>query len=270
MPVIPIDDPADARVDEYRDVGNPESIRRRDLFVAEGRLVVRRVLAGGRFQPRSLLLSAAAHRDLHDALESWPALHVYVCGVEDFLPVTGFNMHRGCLGPVERPAPQTPAGIVAGAKRLILLEDVANPDNVGGVFRNAAAFGADGVLLTRHCSDPLYRKAIRTSMAAALSVPFAHFDRWPEGLRELREAGFIVAAFTPDQEAVTLDEFAQSAAGRRVACLFGAEGPGLSTEATAAADCRVRIPICADVDSLNLAVASGIAMSRLTSTDDLE
>jgi tRNA G18 (ribose-2'-O)-methylase SpoU len=270
MPEIQIDNPADSRLDEYRDIGDPASIRQRGLFVAEGRLVVRRMLESRRFQPRSVLVSTAACRDLRDALETWPEVPVYVCRADAFLPVTGFDIHRGCLALVERPVPQTPAALIEAAKRLILLEGVANPDNVGGVFRNAAAFGVDGVLLTRDCSDPFYRKAIRTSMAAVLGVPFAYVESWPDQLSELRQAGFLIVAFTPDRGAQTLDEFAGSATGCRLACLFGGEGTGLSAPAMALADSHVRIPIRGGVDSLNLAVASGIAMSRLTNTDDLE
>lgn len=270
MPVIQIDDPADPRLDDYRATGNPALIRDRGLFVAEGRLVARRLLEGRRFHPRSVLLSAAAHRDLSHVLDAWPELPVYVCRVDDFLPVTGFNIHRGCLALAERPGSQPLAPLTHGAKRLIVLESVGNPDNVGGVFRNAAAFGIDGVIVTRDCCDPLYRKAVRTSMAAVLSVPFAHAEPWPDALRELRQAGFLIAAFTPEEGAETLDDFAERVSGSRLACLFGAEGAGLSAAAIALADRRVRIPIRGNVDSLNLAVASGIAMSRLTSADDLE
>jgi tRNA G18 (ribose-2'-O)-methylase SpoU len=134
----------------------------------------------------------------------------------------------------------------------------------GGVFRNAAACAADAVLLSPTCCDPLYRKAVRTSMAAALQVPFARVERWPEGLSTLKENGLTVLALTPRGDAVTIDEFVRRSLRERIAILVGAEGAGLSDAAEALADQRVRIPITGRVDSLNLAVATGIALSRLS------
>ena len=131
------------------------------------------------------------------------------------------------------------------------------------MFRNVAAFGADGVLLSPACCDPLYRKAIRTSMGATIRVPFSRIDEWPGGLADLRATGFTVVALTPRRPAQTLDQFA---AGRpaRLALLVGTEGAGLSEQAAAFADARVRIPIGEGVDSLNLSVATGIALARLS------
>ena len=102
-----------------------------------------------------------------------------MCETPDFLGITGFNLHRGCLALVERPAAIAPCQILRDARTIVVLEGVANADNVGGVFRNVAAFGADGVLLSPTCCDPFYRKAIRTSMGATLRVPFARIDDWP-------------------------------------------------------------------------------------------
>jgi tRNA G18 (ribose-2'-O)-methylase SpoU len=158
----------------------------------------------------------------------------------------------------------------AGAGRLVVLEDVANPDNVGGIFRSAAAFGVDAVLLSPSCCDPLYRKAVRTSMSATLRVPFARLEPWPARLQALKADGFTLVAFTPDSSAEALDGFAPRGRRSRLACLFGSEGGGLTSEVQALADSRVRIPIRSDVDSLNLAVAAGIALSWLTSVTDLD
>ena len=141
----------------------------------------------------------------------------------------------------------------------MILEGVSNADNVGGVFRNAAAFGAS-VLLSPACCDPLYRKAIRTSMGAVLRVPFARLDEWPSALAEVRAAGFTMAALTLREPAETLAMFARRPRAGRLAWLVGTEGAGLSDAVEAAADHRVRIPISRAVDSLNLAVAVGIAL----------
>jgi tRNA G18 (ribose-2'-O)-methylase SpoU len=140
---------------------------------------------------------------------------------------------------------------------------VTNADNVGGVFRNVAAFGAGGVMLSPTCCDPFYRKAIRTSMGATVRVPFARFDDWPGGLEDVRATGFTLVALSPRGPSTTLDALVESRP-TRVALLLGSEGEGLSEAALSAADLSVRIPITDAVDSLNLAVASGIALSRLS------
>jgi tRNA G18 (ribose-2'-O)-methylase SpoU len=147
---------------------------------------------------------------------------------------------------------------------VVVLEGVTNADNVGGVFRNAAAFAADAVLLSPTCCDPLYRKAIRTSMGATLRLPYARLDEWPHGLDALRDRGFTIAALTPRQEAATFADFAASHQGAKVALLVGTEGDGLTPAAAAAAHVLVRIPIAPAVDSLNLAVAVGIALHQLS------
>ena len=169
---------------------------------------------------------------------------------------------------VRRPAILSAEDILDTARVVVVLEAVANADNVGGVFRTAAAFGADAVLLSPSCCDPLYRKAIRTSMAATLQVPFARIEDWPGGLAALGARGFTIVGLTPHAPAQPLDSFADSRPAR-LALLVGNEGAGLSREAEAAAHHLVRVPIRPDVDSLNLVVATGIALSRLTSRGDL-
>jgi tRNA G18 (ribose-2'-O)-methylase SpoU len=264
MPVVRLEALDDPRVAEYAAFGDRELVRSRGLFVAEGRLVVSRVVASGRFEVRSLLLSVSAWGSLGSLLDRLaPQVPVYVCRAGDFLGITGFNIHRGCLALVERPPGRLVGDVCCGAGPVVVLEAVTNADNVGGVFRNAAAFGADAVLLSPTCCDPLYRKAIRTSMAATLDVPFARLDRWPDDLGLLRARGFALVALTPLASARSLDEFVAQKPGR-VALLVGTEGAGLSDEASACADVHVRIPIRPDIDSLNLAVATGVALSRLT------
>ena len=174
-------------------------------------------------------------------------------------------MHRGCLALVHRPPSASVDAVALASTLLVVLEGVSNADNVGGVFRNAAAFGADGVLLSPTCCDPLYRKAIRTSMAATLRVPFARAgaDDWPGALTSVKAAGFTIVALTPRQPSETLAAFTSRPRPARIALLLGTEGDGLTAEAEAAADYRVRIPIAGGIDSLNLAVATGIALYSL-------
>jgi tRNA G18 (ribose-2'-O)-methylase SpoU len=259
--------PADPRVADYTSVPDAKLVRGRGLFVAEGRLVVQRLIEHGRYRIRSLLLSDAALRSLEPVVASVDA-PVYVCAVDAFRGITGYNIHRGCLALAERPAPASAPDLLATARTAIVLESTANPDNMGGVFRNAAAFGADVVLLSPACCDPLYRKAIRTSMAATLSVPFATLDDWPAALSAIGRLGFTIVALTPRQPAQGLDEFARRHRSERLALLLGSEGNGLSDDAERFADYRVRIPISDRVDSLNVAVAAGIAMYRLIASTD--
>lgn len=269
MQVLRVSGPADPRVSVYQSVPDAELLRQRGQFVAEGRLVVERLIAERRYAVHSLLLSEAAYRALEPSLETLGRdVPVYICAGGDFPGITGYDVHRGCLALAERPAPPSLDAVLLHAEVIVVLEGVTNADNVGGVFRNAAAFGADAVLLDAASCDPLYRKAIRTSMAATLHVPFARLaDRaseWPSALGGLRTRGFTLVALTPAASARDLDEFAASPRPARLALLLGSEGPGLSAAASAAVDHHVRIPVNPDVDSLNLAVAAGIALYRLS------
>jgi tRNA G18 (ribose-2'-O)-methylase SpoU len=286
MPFFPISGPDDPRVAEYRDMSDGERVRARGLFVAEGRLIVERLIEerriedgliedrledrlidARRYRVRSILVSGAAARQMDRALSAVAAdVPIFVCGVGDFLGITAHDIHRGCLALVERPAPLTLDAVLRRARSLVVLEAVANADNVGGVFRNAAAFEAGAVLLSPTCCDPLYRKAIRTSMGATLRVPFVRLDDWPAALSHLRARGFAIVALTPREASGPSEELDAFAAKRRpspIALLVGTEGAGLTPAAEAAADYRVRIPMRREVDSLNLSVATGIALYGL-------
>lgn len=266
MPPIVLKDVRDPRLAEYRDIPEPELVRARGLFVAEGRLVVERLIENPRWTIKSLLLSARAYTGFAPMLlRCRPDVPAYICGTSDFLAITGFDMHRGCLALAERPRARDLGALLASAevRTVIVLEEIANADNVGGVFRNAAAFGAHAVLLTSGCCDPLYRKAVRTSVAAALCVPFARVDAWPADLVRLQTSGFTVVALTPRQPSETLSAFVARERPERLALVVGSESSGLSAVVEAAADRRVRIPIASDMDSLNLAVATGIALHCL-------
>jgi tRNA G18 (ribose-2'-O)-methylase SpoU len=260
---VPVSRPDDPRIAAYADVGRPDRLRASGLFVAEGRLVVRRLIESRRFEVESALVTPPALDDMADAFASveWP---VYVASPSALRELTGFNFHRGCLA-LARRGPPLPLTAFTAAGRLLALEAIGNPDNVGGLFRVGAAFGVDGVVLSPACGDPFYRKAIRTSMGAVLRVPFACAERWPDDLLLFRAAGLRIVALTPDPSAMTLREFAtRLAPDARTLLMFGAEGAGLTPEALRVADDRVRIPIAAGVDSLNVVVAAGIALAALT------
>jgi tRNA G18 (ribose-2'-O)-methylase SpoU len=266
MTVERIECAKDARAAAYRDMSDGDLLRSRGVFVAEGRLVVRRLIEDRRYTIESLLLNESSHRDLEPTLARLdPAVPVLVCRTDAFAQLTGYNIHRGCLALVRRPPPIAAASLIASAARLVVLDGVTNADNVGGVFRNAAAFDADGVLLSPTTCDPFYRKAIRTSMGAVLQVPFARAaaDEWPRVIDTLQAAGFVVVALTPREPSESLDAFSMRTHPERLALVIGAEGAGLTPAIEVAADHRVRIPISSRVDSLNLAVAAGIALSRL-------
>ena len=270
MPVIRIDDPADARLEDYRNVPDPELIEKRGVFVAEGRLVVARLLGESRFRARSVLITDAARRAMSDVLNSgaWTAddLPVYVVPQWIINAVTGFNIHRGCLALGERSVVPGWQEVASHARRLIVIERVSNADNVGAIFRHAAAFGVDAVLLEGGCTDPLYRKAIRTSMGAALQVPFARMEPWPFALGELHDQGWSLVALSPTGEQ-TLPQ-AVERLGAKTAIVLGHEGDGLSPEALAACDLHARIPMAPGVDSLNVATACAIALYELTRNSD--
>jgi tRNA G18 (ribose-2'-O)-methylase SpoU len=259
IPVASLDAPG---LDDYRDIAHPERLLARGRFVAEGRLVVERLVALAGYRLRSVLLTDAAAAALAPLVARVPAeVPVYVAGHAVMNGVVGFNIHRGCLALADRP-PALPlsAADLDGVDRLLVLEGVNNPDNVGGLFRAAAALGAGLVVLGPNCGDPLYRKAIRTSRGGTLSLPWRVAPSWPEALTELRRAGLAIVACTPSPGAPSLYEIALPP---RAAVLVGAEGPGLSAEALALTDLRVRIPMHGGVDSLNVTTAAAIVLSAL-------
>lgn len=268
MPIVRVETLDDERLADYRHVPDPELLRRGEIFVAEGRLVVRALLAQSGFRARSLLLTETAYAGLADVVGPRLAgLPVFIVPAGAIEPLAGFNIHRGCLAIGERPAPvsvRSALEAMPGARRLAVLERVGNADNMGGIFRNAAAFGADAVFVGPGCCDPLYRKAIRVSMGAALRVPFCHAGDWPADLDALRGAGFTVAALTPADAALDIGAFAGTLApGTKVAVLAGSEGDGLTPAAKACADVALRIPMAPGTDSLNVATAVAIALHRL-------
>lgn len=263
MNVIYVDDPEDSRLSDFRAVSDPELARTRQLFIAEGRLVVERLLKSRTFETRAVLVTPSAMKALEEALAVHPALPVYIVPKHVMDGVAGFDFHRGCLAAGARPPRREWRACTARARRAVVLERVGDADNVGAIFRSAAAFGGDAVLLGPSCADPLYRKAVRTSIGAVLTIPFADAEPWPSTLNDLAAAGWALVALTPAHDAMPLHDFSSATRPLRVAFLLGHEGDGLTDAALAACEYRVRIPIRRSVDSLNVATAAAIALYEL-------
>lgn len=257
---VHVEDPADPRLADY--VGLTDVVRRmrhepeQGFFLAEGEVVMQRALRAG-YVPRSLLLSPQRLEQLPADLAalSCPVLTASYAVLE---AVTGFHVHRGALASFRRRPLPSAADVLAAAGRVVVLEATTSHTNLGAVFRSAAGLGMDAVLLSPTCCDPLYRRAVRVSMGEVFAVPYAYLPRWPQGLQEVRDAGFRVLALTPAADATRLDALRLDG-GDRVALLLGSEGPGLTPPALAASDERVRIPMAAGVDSLNVAAAAAVA-----------
>ncbi len=283
-PLVVVDDLDDVRLAEYRDLNDPAFRRRVEaelgIVVVEGRVAVRQLLDSD-LMVRSLLVDdhqVTLADDLASGVRARGAT-VFVVPRGRMAALVGFRLHRGVVAIADRP-PDADAGTVlaraartpsvdAGPPLVVVLEGLNDPENIGAVFRNAAAFGAAAVLLDPTCGDPLYRRAVRVSVGHALHLPFARLDPWPDSLGLVRAAGFVVCALVPHPiggtggpERLTLRRLA----GRRrpTALLMGAEGPGLSAAALGSADAEVTIPMADGVDSLNVATAAAVALERLS------
>jgi tRNA G18 (ribose-2'-O)-methylase SpoU len=287
---VVVDDPGDPRLADYvrlTDVRLRTSMEAaHGLFVAEGEKVIRRAVAAG-FGVRSLLVTPDRMAGLADVAGAC-AGPVYLVSPEMAERVTGYRVHRGALASMARRALPTVADVLAGRyhmrteavpgprhdvpgaehgrpARIVLLEDLVDHGNVGGIFRCAAALGIDAVVLSPRCADPLYRRAIKVSMGAVFAIPYARMSDWRAGLAEIRAAGFTLLALTPDQSAVPLDRVPMAG---RVGLLLGTEGDGLSSRWLSEADQAVCIPMSAGamalgVDSLNVVAAAAIACHGL-------
>jgi len=261
--LIVIDDPDDPRVAAYRDVRERDLVGRHGRFVAEGRVVLN-VLLGPRARHRvqSLLIAEKRIDGIGELLEQVPdgvPVHVAAQAVID--AITGFHIHRGLLAIGERepmPAAETLLAGLGPRALVVVLSAIANHDNMGGICRNAAAFGADAVLLDTDCCDPFYRKAIRVSVGAALTLPFARVASVDAALDLLAAGGFTALALSPAGDTLLSDVVRPA----RVAALFGAEGPGLP-QAVLARTRTVRIEMAGRMDSLNVATTSGIVLHHL-------
>ena len=263
MGQISILDPDDPRVEEYLGLRDHDLRRRREspggdldaLFIAEGDLVVERAVRAG-YRLRSVLVDATRTHALPEAIG--PEVPVYAAGPEVVRRITGMPMHRGLIASLHRGEEPDASEVIATATRLVVLENVNNPTNLGVIARSAAGLGADGLLLDPSCCDPLYRRASRVAMGEVFALPWARTGRFPDGLDPIAAAGFSLLALTPDPDATSIDDLDLTPT-ERVALVLGAEGPGLTDATFARVDRRVRIPIRAGVDSLNVGAAAAIA-----------
>ncbi|KCZ45307.1 MULTISPECIES: RNA methyltransferase [unclassified Hyphomonas] len=264
MPVLPVSDPADPRVAAYT------SIREKDLtsghggrFIVEGKVTLETLLTRSRFAIESLFLAESRMEPLAELLAKVPAdVAVYTAPQEVMDQVAGFPMHRGVLAcGLKGNIPQTDEFLASHspASPLLLLSDISNHDNTGACFRNAAAFGAGGVLLDERCCDPLYRKAIRVSSGASLFLPYAQGGTGLDMVNAVLNAGYTVWAMSPRAEAASMQSLPVP---DRLAILLGAEGPGLP-DALIKAATPVRIPMSDGFDSINVATAGAIALAHV-------
>jgi tRNA G18 (ribose-2'-O)-methylase SpoU len=260
-----VTDPADPRIADFRDLTSadrrPDRPGGRGLVIAEGVPVVQRLLDSP-YPPRAVLGVPSRLADLAGDLRG-TGIPVYATSSDVLARTVGFHLNRGVLASADRAPEPAPGPLLAAARRVLVLEGVNDHENLGALFRNAAGLGVDAVLLGPRCADPLYRRSVRVSMGHVLRVPFAHVPTWAELTAAL--AGFTVLALAPHPPSVPVSEV--DPATPRIALLLGAEGPGLTEEALAAADGRVRIPMATGVDSLNVATAAAIAIHQLRPPD---
>jgi tRNA G18 (ribose-2'-O)-methylase SpoU len=262
--VIRINDLTDGRLEDFANLTDVALRRRTEpaggLYIAESPKVISRALTAGH-RPRAVLVLEQWLADLEPLLADVD-VPVFV-GDSDLLEgLTGFNLHRGALASMHRPELPPVAELLRDARRVVVLEDIVDHTNVGAIFRSVAGLGADAVLVTPRCADPLYRRSVRVSMGTVLQVPWTRLPDWPDGADDLRSAGFHIAALALTDTAVSLDEFAATAPDR-VAIVLGTEGDGLSKAALEAADTVITIPMMHSVDSLNVASASAVALYAL-------
>jgi tRNA G18 (ribose-2'-O)-methylase SpoU len=257
--LVTIDDPGDPRLADYRDLRDVQLRRHLEaehgLFLAEGEKVVRRAVEGG-FTPRSFLMAPRWLEGLGDVLDASEA-PCFVVSEALAEEVTGFHVHRGALASLERRPLPSLAEVLAGARSVLVLEDVVDHTNVGAIFRSGAALGFDAVLLSPRCADPLYRRAVKVGMGAVFTVPWTRLPDWYEALPSLTAAGFTTVALTLAPDATPVEE---AVAGvERLALVLGTEGHGLSPRWQEAADRRAIIAMRPGVDSLNVAAATAVA-----------
>jgi tRNA G18 (ribose-2'-O)-methylase SpoU len=276
---VEIDSPDDPRLADYTRLTDA-SLRthlevEQGLFIAEGTKVITRAVAAG-YPVRSMLLARGRLVDLpalggagEGARSADNGAPVYVVPDDVAERLTGYRVHRGALASLaRRPLPEV-AALIAGRRRIVVLEDLVDHANVGAIFRCAAALGVDAVFLSPRCADPLYRRAVKVSMGAVFAIPYARMSSWYDGLAGLRAAGFRLLALTPDRAAAPIGA---AVADQRTALLLGSEGDGLSSRWLHEADQAVRIPmhpgaLAAGVDSLNVVAAAAIACHVLVGAD---
>lgn len=265
--VIEITDFSAPELDVYARLTEAQLLNRfepaKGMFIAESPKVIHRALDGG-YEPVSLLMErkdiAGAAREI---LARCPGVPVYTADEELLCNLTGYHLTRGVLCAMRRPGLSSVEDICAGAARIVVLENVQNPTNVGAIFRSAAALGMDAVLLTPGCSDPLYRRSARVSMGTVFQIPWTFTGDWPgEGMAQLSRLGFKTAAMALSDDSVSIDD-RRLMAEEKLAVILGSEGDGLTETTIARCDYTVKIPMYHGVDSLNVAAASAVAFWQL-------
>lgn len=266
--IVPISDFLAPELDVYARLTEVQLLNRQDpekgMFIAESPKVIERALDAG-CQPISFLADWKQIRgEASGLIARCSHVPVYAAEASVLRQLTGFPMTRGALCAMRRPRPLEAEAVCRGARRMVVLENVVNPTNVGAIFRSAAALNMDGILLTGDCSDPLYRRAIRVSMGTVFQVPWTYLedDRDRAGIGMLRRLGFCTAAMALREDTVSIDDPGLQKA-ERLAIVLGTEGNGLSEETIAACDHTVKIPMSHGVDSLNVAAASAVAFWQL-------
>lgn len=262
--IIRIDDPHDPALRDYRDLTDV-ALRRitepqEGLYLAESSKVIARAIDAGH-RPRSVLLTEKWRAGIESILGDIDA-PIYMGSPEVLETITGFNMHRGALASMNRPVLPSVSSVIEHAQRVVIVEDIVDHTNIGAIFRAVVGLGADAVLVTPRCADPLYRRSIRVSMGAVLQIPWTRLPEWPQAAEVLHEHGFTIAALALDDDAVDLAAFAHNAP-EKVAILVGTEGDGLSRNALQGADVTVTIPMSGGIDSLNVAAACSVALWAL-------
>ena len=269
--IIEITDFSAPELDVYARLTEAQLLNRfepaKGMFIAESPKVIQRALDGG-CEPVSLLME---RKDIDNAAREIIAqcgnIPLYTADRDVLTQLTGFQLTRGVLCAMRRPPLKTVQEVTAGASRIVILENVMNPTNVGAIFRSAAALGMDAVLLTPGCSDPLYRRSARVSMGTVFQIPWtflgSNIEDWPQpGMAQLKELGFATAAMALDDNSISIDDTILSEQ-KRLAIILGSEGDGLTQSTIAQCDYTVKIPMYHGVDSLNVAAASAVAFWQL-------
>jgi tRNA G18 (ribose-2'-O)-methylase SpoU len=256
--LVEIDSADDPRLADYRDLRDVQLRQsfeaEHGLFLAEGEKVVRRAIEAG-FTPRSFLMAPRWLAGLADVLGS--EAPVYVLSEALAEQVTGFHVHRGALASLQRRPLPTVEQVLAGARSVLVLEEIVDHTNVGAIFRSGAALGFDAVLLAPRCADPLYRRSIKVGMGAVFTTPWTRLPDWYDALPALSEAGFTTIALTLADDATPIEEAVADV--DRLALVLGSEGHGLSPRWEQSADRRAIVPMAAGIDSLNVAAATAVA-----------
>lgn len=264
-----VTDPDDPRLEDYRNLTDTALRRRQEpeggLYIAESAKVIERAVAAGH-APRSVLVQRRWLAGIEEILgntEPDTDTPVYIVADEVAERVTGYAVHRGALASMHRPVQPSLAEVLNGARLVLVLNDLIEHTNVGAAFRAAAGLGADAVLVTARCADPLYRRSVKVSTGTVFQVPWTRIGDWADAAAELRSAGFEVAALALNEDAVPLGTYSRTRPDR-VALVLGTEGDGLSPEVLATADTVVTIPMRGGVDSLNVASAAAVALWALS------